>query len=339
MKAFACFNTNEDIRMKSSSGGIFSALALQVLNADGVVYGVAMSEDCYSAEYIRVVDEQVLEKLRGSKYLQAKLGDTFVLVKKDLEEGKKVLFSGTGCQVNGLKKFLQKDYDNLYCIDIVCHGTPSPELWKKYVRHQESKYGKLLKVNFRCKDDSLTNLGMKEKMIFIPKSSDAYMQIFLRDYGLRPSCYKCVAKDVKMSDVTIGDFWGIENVAPKMNDNKGTSLAIVRTDKGKKIFLNIKDEMEVKMVSYEDAVRGNPCEFVSVKRPNERESFFCDMNSMDFEELAKKYAAPISQSFKVKCKRYVKQLLQNLHIIKVVRKFWQSYGLMLIFLKEKGDNF
>ena len=133
MKVFACYSTNDDIRIKSSSGGVFSALALHILCENGVVYGVAMSEDCYSAEYIRVTDEAMLEKLRGSKYLQANVGNTFLLVKKDLEEGKKVLFSGTGCQVNGLKNFLQKEYDNLYCVDVICHGTPSPVLWKKFI--------------------------------------------------------------------------------------------------------------------------------------------------------------------------------------------------------------
>ena len=179
------------------------------------MYGVAMAEDCYSAEFISVTDEEGLRKLRGSKYLQAKVGNTYKNVKKDLLDGKGVLFTGTGCQINGLKSFLQKDYENLICIDVICHGAPSTALWKKYVQYQEQKNGgKLTYVNFRCKDESWADFGMKEairrgnriKKKYISKNTDPYMLMFLRDYCLRPSCYECVAKDVKKSDLTIADF-------------------------------------------------------------------------------------------------------------------------------------
>lgn len=333
MKVFACYSTNDDIRIKSSSGGVFSALALHILCENGVVYGVAMSEDCYSAEYIRVTDEAMLEKMRGSKYLQAKTGNTFLLVKKDLEEGKKVLFSGTGCQVNGLKKFLQKEYDNLYCVDVICHGTPSPALWKKYVKYQESQYGKLTDIDFRCKDDSWTNFGMKENHVFISKDDDAYMQMFLRNYSLRPSCYECVAKDIKMSDITIADFWGIERVAPEMNDNKGTSLVILRTSKGDTLFERITEQIKLKAVTYEEAVKGNPSEYSSVQRPKERDLFYRDMNNMEFEMLAKKYAAPILRSFKSRIKRRIKQIFRKFSG-GGKRAFWQNYGMMFTFCKE-----
>ena len=121
-KVYACYSKDKDVRLSSSSGAVFSSLAEYVLNKNGIIYGVAMSEDCYSAEFIAVTDRSELIKLRGSKYLQAKVGDTFKKVKVELQSGKLVLFTGTGCQVNGLKKFLGKDYENLICMDVICHG-------------------------------------------------------------------------------------------------------------------------------------------------------------------------------------------------------------------------
>ena len=238
LKVYACYNTDKDVRLSSSSGAVFSSLAENVLEQQGVVYGVAMSEDCYSAEFISVTSKKQLTKLRGSKYLQAKIGNTYRSVKEALSSGKLVLFSGTGCQVNGLKSFLGKDYENLICVDVICHGAPSPALWRKYATYQEQKNGGKLKgINFRCKDDSWTDFGMKEvcksipddetKKLYISKDKDAYMQMFLRDYCLRPSCYECAAKKVKMSDLTIADFWGINDVAPDMNDGMGTSLVLI----------------------------------------------------------------------------------------------------------------
>ena len=132
LKVYACYNTDKDVRLSSSSGAVFSSLAEYVLEQRGVIYGVAMAEDCYSAEFISVTSKEQLTKLRGSKYLQAKVGNTYRSVKEDLVAGKLVLFSGTGCQVNGLKKFLGNEYDNLICVDVICHGAPSPALWKKY---------------------------------------------------------------------------------------------------------------------------------------------------------------------------------------------------------------
>lgn len=283
-KVYACYNKNKDVRLSSSSGAVFSSLAEYVLNREGIVYGVAMSEDCYSAEFIAVTDRSGLTKLRGSKYLQAKVGDTFKKVKIELQTGKLVLFTGTGCQVNGLKKFLGKDYDNLICMDVICHGAPSPALWKKYAEYQEKKNcGKLKGINFRCKDDSWTDFGMKEvladipqgkaKQLYISKDIDPYMQMFLRDYCLRPSCYECAAKKEKMSDLTVADFWGIKEAAPEMNDGLGTSLVLIRTKKGQEIFNDISCEMKLKEVTYEAGVKGNPAEYKSCERPSRRDTF------------------------------------------------------------------
>ena len=299
-KVYACFNKDKDVRLSSSSGAVFSSLAEYVLNKNGIVYGVAMSEDCYSAEFIAVTDEVGLARLRGSKYLQAKIGNTFKSVKENLIAGRYVLFTGTGCQVNGLKRFLERDYDNLVCVDVICHGAPSPALWRKYAEYQEKKNGGKLKgINFRCKDDGWVDFGMKEVMKSIPKNkmkknfiskdNDSYMRMFLQNYCLRPSCYECTAKKVKMSDLTIADFWGINNVAPDMDDGIGTSLVLIRTAKGNELFESANRNMKMKEVSYEDGVKGNPAEYRSCARPSERDKFFEDMRTMSFEELKESF--------------------------------------------------
>lgn len=345
-EVYACYSTNRDIRLSSSSGAVFSALAEYVFEHQGVVYGVAMSEDCYTAGFISVTNEEGLAQLRGSKYLQAKVGNTYKLIKNDLLSEKLVLFSGTGCQVNGLKRFLGRDYDNLICVDVICHGAPSPALWRKYAEYQEQKNGGKLKgINFRCKDNGWTDFGMKEvlkkipkgkeKKLYISKDKDAYMQMFLRDYCLRPSCYECTAKKVKMSDLTIADFWGINNVAPDMNDGMGTSLALIRTDKGKVIFDKISSSMKVKEVSYEEGVQSNPAEYKSCAKPPQRDTFFDDMNGMDFAELENKYAVPIRTSFKSIVKRKVKNIIKTM--IRTMGGGAESvntnedYGLLFVF--------
>lgn len=318
MKVYAGYNINQDVRLSSSSGAVFSLVAESVLSHEGVIYGVKMSDDCYTAEFTRVTDMAGLVWIRGSKYLQAKIGNTYKQVKDDLLIGKLVLFSGTGCQVNGLKNFLGKEYDNLLCIDVICHGVPSPILWRKYIKYQEKNCGgKLKEINFRCKD------GMKEKEIwadtpqgkvkkmYISKDKDSYMQMFLRDYCLRPSCYDCVAKKVKMSDLTIADFWGINDVAPEMNDGNGTSLILIRTDKGMKAFRTICGGMKLKEVTYEDGVRSNPSEYKSCCRPPQRETFFTDLKAMKFEDFEKKYAFPIKVTFKSKVKRKIKSTIKS----------------------------
>lgn len=313
LNAYACYNKNLEVRLNSSSGGIFYLLASSVFDENGVVYGVAMSKDCYSAEYISVNNKEELKKLQGSKYLQAKIGLTYKNVELDLKKGKRVLFTGTGCQINGLKSFLRKEYDNLICMDIICHGVPSAKLWKKYILIQEQKYGKKLKkINFRCKDNGWKSFGMKEDNIYIPKDKDAYMQFFLRNYSLRPSCYKCQAKEKKLSDITIADFWGIENIVPEIDDGKGVSFIIVRNEKGQNIFSKIKSNLIWKKVKYEDGIKYNSAEYLSVKKPLGREEFFKDLDVLTFLEMEKKYISDMRLSFFRNIIRKLKKIIKRI---------------------------
>lgn len=332
LAAYACYNKDRNIRLSSSSGAVFSSLAEYTFARNGVVYGVAISEDCYSAEFIAVTDREGLLRLRGSKYLQAKVGNIFMKVKADLQSGKMVLFTGTGCQVNGLKHFLEKDYENLFCVDVVCHGVPSPKLWREYAKYQEKKHGKLETVNFRCKDDSWIDFGMKENQLYISKDTDSFMRMFLRNYCLRPACYDCHAKHYKKSDMTIADFWGIENVAPEMNDGRGTSLVITRTEKGQELFESIKSELKWKEVTYEEGVRSNSAEYTSVPRPQQRDTFFTDLEKLPFEEMEKKYLeGPLWKRAGRKIKRTIKKILGGVTNNK--QRTNADYGMLFTFKK------
>lgn len=345
ISTYAAYSKDIKLRLESSSGAIFSLLAEKVLQQAGIIYGVTMSRDCQYAEYVRIDNREDLAKLRGSKYLQARVGNTYKKVKNDLEAGLSVLFSGTGCQVNGLKGFLGKDYENLYCVDVICHGVPSPKLWRKYVQYVESEVdAKLINVNFRCKDDGWSDFGIKRmdsnhKAMYVSKDKDPYMLMFLRDYCLRPSCYECVAKQHKLSDLTIADFWGINKVLPEMNDRNGVSLVILRTGKGSELFDRIKTDIVCKKVSYEDGVRGNPAEYRSAKRPEERNYFFDDMAALSFDELKAKYAVPTPVSLKQKIKKSIKKLILKTPASKFIGGGYklnsQTYGMLFTF-EEKA---
>lgn len=335
ISAYAAYSKDDNIRLQSSSGAVFPLLAKYILSMNGVVYGVAMSEDCRSAEFVKVKDSEGLSKLLSSKYLQAKVGKTYNTIKEDLENGTLVLFTGTGCQVNGLKCFLGKEYDNLYCVDVICHGVPSPALWRKYVEYVETKNcSKLVSVNFRCKDNSWSTSGTKEideshREIYTSKSNDPYMQMFLKNYCLRPSCYECTAKLFKQSDMTIADFWGIKEVAPEMDDNRGVSFVLVRSEKGIKLFNSIQTIIISKKVTYEDGIKHNPAEYRSVTRPEQRETFFIDMNLLSFSMLKKKY-------FPVSLKKRVKQILMKSPLKnKLGRGITSSSNYGVLFILEK----
>lgn len=350
LAAYAAYSKDYEIRRISSSGALFSLFAEYVLSLEGVIYGVAMTNDCRGAEFIRVECIEELSKLYGSKYLQASMGNTFKHVKQDLENQILVLFTGVGCQINGLKIFLGKEYENLLCIDLICHGVPSPHLWKKYVNEFErANKAKLKSVNFRYKNTRWTDSKIERKDgekydIYVSREQDPYMQMFLRNYCLRPSCYECAAKKKRKSDITIGDFWGIENVAPEMNDNKGISIVIVRTDKGAKLFDAIEDKIFLKSVTYKEGVKANSAEYESVKRPVQRDMFFNDMNTMTFTKLKNKYVS-------IYLRRKVKGILLRICSLRFMKKDSDAdgtkqrsnddYGIMFTFEKVKkriGDN-
>lgn len=261
LHTYAAVNPNELERTNSSSGGLFTMLMRETINNGGVVYGAAFDEE-WNVHHTSIETLENITLLQGSKYVQSYIGDCYITAKEYLKQGRRVLFSGTACQIAGLKRYLRKDYDNLLTVDVVCHGVPSPLIWKEYL-------GTLLKkssiscVSFRDKctgwvDYSLTVKFKDGRRYSRMHHEDLYMQGFLQNIYLRPSCHNCQVKGGRSSsDITLGDFWGVGHVLPDFSDDKGVSMVLANTKKGKAILDTIKvSKIEV---SYDIALQGNAC--------------------------------------------------------------------------------
>lgn len=289
---------DDEIRYWSSSGGIFTLVAESILEKNGIVFGVEMNEDCTFVKHVAVDHKENLKKLRGSKYIQSRIDGAYINARNYLEQGKPVLFTGTPCQISGLKRFLKKDYSQLFCVEVICHGVPSEELWNKYLNHIEQKYKRKVKnVSFRSKRYSWMQFGSDiqfnpKKTVFKFSFEDSFFRMFNSSYSMRPSCYECMAKGKRtMADMTIGDFWGVETVFPNFNDNKGVSIILMNNEKGKLLFELIRNKvlLSEKTIDYETAVKCNPPIDESIKKSDMRLEFFHDLIDLPFRKLEKKY--------------------------------------------------
>ena len=290
-EVYAVKHKDEATRAASRSGGIFTALSDQVLSNGGVVYGCVLTDE-FDAVHIRADNEEDRNRMRGSKYIQSKLGDTFKSVRADLDAQKSVLFSGTSCQVAGLKRYLEKEYDNLLCVDIVCHGVPSQRVWDEYLHWQERKHhSKIINVDFRNKKD----FGWRDHVETLcfengdSASSRVFKNLFYGHMVLRPSCYECPYKSVMHpGDITIADYWGIEKAAPEFDDNKGVSLVLINNEAGEKAFEKVKESLVWKQTKLEDSLQ--PPLKAPFPKPKNREQFWSDFQNRPFEYIAKLYA-------------------------------------------------
>ena len=294
VKAYAAYNKNSEERIKSSSGGIFVLIAKEILKRKGSVFG-AIYDDDFNIIHTYIEDKKDISKLMGSKYTQSTIGDSYYKAKELLENDKYVLFTGTPCQISGLKAYLQKDYDKLYTQDIICHGVPSPKLWRKYLNFQEEKYNeKVRDVSFRNKDHGWSLFRMKisfdTRTYSQDRTTDLFMQPFLRNICLRDSCYNCSFKSMhKDSDITLADYWGINDIHPEMNDDKGISLLIINSQKGNELFDSIKNDINYIDSNLELAIKKNSAMVNSAKHCINEKQFINNMDKMDLETLVKRY--------------------------------------------------
>lgn len=308
LEVYAAKNPNEEIRLKSSSGGIFTLLAEKILQEGGVVFGAKFDENWDVVHgYTETVDG--LEAFRGSKYVQSRIGESYRDAERFLKEGREVLFSGTPCQVAGLRLYLRKEYQNLLLVDFVCHGVPSPMIWRDYLKETTRPLGVVGKnmvsssslkdmpvitgISFRdkrngwkkfgfavhCKsaskaDQNLVSPSVEDDTFFYESlDKNLYMQGFLKNLYLRPSCYTCKSKTGKScSDITLGDFWGIQRVYRKIDDNKGVSLIAIYSNQGKSWY----DSLNVDSVqtTYEEALKYNSSLERSVSKTKLYSSFW-----------------------------------------------------------------
>ena len=288
LKVYAAINKDEKVRLKSSSGGIFYLLAEKTIDEGGVVFGARFDEQWQVVMGYAETIEGV-KAFMGSKYVQARMSTAYADAKRFLTEGRKVLFSGTPCQIAGLHHFLRKPYDNLLSVDIICHGTPSPKVWGRYLDEVVTAGRKAINdVQFRNKRNGWKafNFTMEydkdEQTVSLCShhQQNHFMRAFLRDMILRPSCYQCQAKSGRShSDITIADFWGINSEMPEMDDDKGTGLVLLNTDKGQTALDWSK--INHKETTADIAIGHNPAYFRSVAAHPKRAEFFARIDASE----------------------------------------------------------
>lgn len=321
-KVYAAKHINDDIRIASSSGGMFTALSDYILQKDGVIYGVAFDND-FRVCHKKAETAQERDKFRGSKYVQSDLGNIFQDVKVELDKKRDVLFTGTPCQIAGLKAYLgKKNYTSLILCDLVCHGTPSPLIWRDYVSLLEKTKGcSLQSFSFRDKGKGWHNSRLCAQFVdgttlYNTPIVDCFDSIFYQHIALRPSCHTCVFTNfTRPSDITIADFWGIENSKPEFDDNKGISLVLVNTKKGEAMFEKVKSGLVFEASTMDDCRQRHL--IVPAEPSPKREVFWNDYYGHGFEYVAKKYTEyGLRNRFK---QRVLKPVLDKLGVLDLAR--------------------
>lgn len=279
----AVISKDKETLLKSSSGAASAVIAKKIVSDGGVVFGVAYDENLF-VHHISCKNESELEKIKGSKYVESFTGETFKEVESYLKNGQKVLYTGSPCQIAGLKKFLGKDYENLFTMDLICHGVPSRKLFAKYLDWLGNKYkGKIIYYGFRDKDVGGWSCGGKVKTKTKTKTLEAYLDLyysaFLKSKSYRESCYSCpYARIQRIGDLTVGDFWGVEKFYPEIDKKNGVSCVLVNSEKGKALFEFVKESFEITPCKLEEVQKQNWNLNQPSKRPEVRDSFYKDID-------------------------------------------------------------
>lgn len=315
-QCYAAINPNEEVRKNSSSGGIFIAIATAILSEGGVVFGARFDTD-WSVIHDYTETLEGLATFQGSKYLQSRIRNTYQQAEEFLKAGRKVLFTGTPCQISGLHYFLRKEYTNLLTIDFICHGVPSPSVWQQYLLETQKQHSieQITNISFRNKSNGWKRYrfviefinNKKERNILSELSyHNIYMKGFLKDIYLRPCCYSCPIKPLKgCSDITIGDFWGIDKILPDFDDDKGSSCVLIQTIKGKNYFNHLK--IKAIEVKYNTILQGNPSlEKSTILNKKKKEAFFKSLLFLSLKDnIEKQIQVPIYKKITNKLRRII----------------------------------
>ena len=294
-QVFAAVCRDESLRLSSSSGGIFTLLAEAVLRRGGVVFGAAFDEKM-AVRHIAVETPEALQKLRGSKYVRSRMGGSYQQAKDYLDAGRTVLFTGTPCQIGGLKAYLKKDYVNLICQDLACHGSPMEWVWENYVNYRQWQAdAPAVAIKFRDKVTgweaySLTIAFENGVRYCVRVDRDPYMKAFLQEYTLGKSCYSCPFKGLdRQSDITLADLWGAAKTCPDLYDNKGTSAVFVHTEKGAALWDEIAPQLIAQPIDEEAVVRHNPALVSSAPMPKNRQAFLDKLKTGNFDGVVDRF--------------------------------------------------
>ena len=320
-RAYLFQNSNEEIRKDSTSGGIFTAIGEFTIKNNGIVYG-AFFDDNFVVNHISVESTDELSKFRKSKYVQSNQNNCFKEIKQYLDNGKLVCYSGTPCQVGGLRAYLRKDYENLILVDIMCHSVPSPLVFEKYKRYilKKMNANKILNINFRDKN----KYGYKYSMMTVETDNgiysqgidtDPYLRAFFSDVSVRPSCYNCHFKTMKrVSDLTIWDCFNINEIDKSFDDDKGTTRVLVQSEKGQKLLENL-DNVRLKELDINIATKKVKEMTNSVNYNSKRKEFFENINA---DNVFEKY---YPTNFKTKINSFVRKTLAVTGVYSSVKSF------------------
>lgn len=314
MAVYAAKNPNEEVRYQSSSGGLFTLLAEQIIGQGGVVFGARWDDD-WNVRHDYIEKKEDIQQIRSSKYLQSVIGDCYLKVEHFLKNERKVMFTGTPCQIAGLKHFLRKEYDNLLAVEVICHSVPSPGVWQTYLSEKLQSL-KWNKSDIRCISFRDKATGWKGYSFSIKnKNGETYTELggenpfmrgFLIDLYTRPSCQACPAKQLKSgSDIALGDFWGIESLMPEIDDNRGVSAVLVNTERGNEVLKNL--TVQLYPLSYEELTKRNPALVRSSQIAGKRDLFFKNDGRKFKEKINKLAVEPFSLSLFIK--RQIRRLI------------------------------
>lgn len=322
---YACINRDENIVKKSTSGGAFSAILEAFCDRNFIVYGANLDKEM-NVRHIYIDNLKDIDKLRGAKYVQSVIGDSFIKVEKFLKNDKKVVFSGTPCQVAGLKSFLRKEYDNLLTIDLLCHGVPSTFVFKEYKEYMERLFkGKIIDIQFRDKenkkwDKHKVTLKFNNGKVYSKRGlDDAFEKGFYEGIFNRPSCHKCPFASVpRQGDFTLGDFWGIDCIKPSLYDNGGTSLLLINSKKAECLTEKLNNYLTLTQVSFNKAIEFNKNLVTHTLYNPKREEFMEYFINNEFDNVVKRYLTQRSLFRKVGSAVFgkkVRRRIKKLHIL------------------------
>lgn len=314
LKVIGMVNNDEKVLMSSTSGGAFSLFSDYVLSKKGIIYGASYNNK-WEVVHISADTSEKRDLLKGSKYVQSDLNNTFVDIKNELNNGRLVMFTGTPCQCSGLKNYLGRDYDNLIICDIVCHGVPSPIIFSEYIKYIQKKRKSLIKsYNFRDKKVSWAGANItveyeNGKQYTNKIDEEIFSKLYFNHIITRPSCHECLYTNIKrISDLTIGDFWGIKEKHPDFYNEKGVSLVLLNSEKAIKIFEKIKDNCNYIESNIEECLQ--PQLIKPTKKAACQDEFWEDYNKYGIDYVMKKYT---SVGIKNRIISYIKRPLKIIY--------------------------